>query len=95
MHDHILDEMTDALMSGGVIAPAQRAAAHAALAASWIERIALVWSVADVYALAGDLGMAVSDGQALTILSTIHEEHDCTLGVTWNTIDTELSLRIA
>lgn len=95
MHDHILDEMTDALVRGGVIAPTQRAAARAALAACWIERIALVWSLADVHALAGDLGMTISDDQALAILSTIHEEHDCALGLTWTTIDTELRILVA
>jgi hypothetical protein len=65
------------------------------LAACWIERIALVWSVADVHTLAGDLGIAVSDDQALAILSTIHEEHDCARGVTWTTIDTELRFLVA
>jgi hypothetical protein len=95
MHDHILDEMTDALMNCGAITPAQRAVARAALAACWIERIALVWSLADVHAVAGDLGMAISDDQALAILGTIHEEHDCALGVTWTTIDTELRFLVA
>jgi hypothetical protein len=56
----------------------------------WANRIAIVWGVEDIVDRAKDLGKRISKSKALEILNKVHHNHDATLGINWDVIDTYL-----
>ena len=48
-------------------------------------QIALIWSAADVKSIRPDL----TDEQAMDVLKVVRAHHDCTVGVSWDTLDYE------
>jgi len=56
-----------------------------------IREITIKWCIEDVYERALRLKIPVSEKQASDILQKMKKYHDCTLGITWETIDSYLS----
>jgi hypothetical protein len=48
--------------------------------------IHLVWSADDVLEAAHELGYELSEDHCIAILDSVHENHDCNLGVSWLTL---------
>ena len=46
-----------------------------------------IWQAEDVIQKAEDMGKTVSQEDADDIIDSIHYNHDCTIGITWDTID--------
>lgn len=56
-----------------------------------IREITIKWCIEDVYERALRLKIPVSEKQASDILQKMKRNHDCTLGITWETIDSYLA----
>lgn len=82
--DHLLDEMTRGLAASlGYRYPGLMAnVVREALARCWDDRIALVWSTADVQLVCPKL----SQEEARVILNRINQEATADRGVTWDFI---------
>ncbi len=50
-------------------------------------QIALIWSIEDVKQQASEMKIKLTDQEAWEILQTVEANHDCTLGVTWITLE--------
>ena len=86
MYDHHIEEMSVALVEAGVVNSDLSDKAISVLRSVWENKIAIVWSADDVIAQAKQNGATVDEDQACGILNDILNNHDCTLGVTWETI---------
>jgi hypothetical protein len=60
------------------------------LEAYWADKIAIIWGVEDIIDRAKDLGKKIRKRKACIILNQLHHNHDCSLGITWDVIDTYL-----
>jgi hypothetical protein len=57
----------------------------------WADKIAAVWCVDDVHSIQKDFDQntgksSLSDDQALEILLSSFEDHDCNHGITWESL---------
>lgn len=48
---------------------------------------AVVWTIADIHGQAQKIGYVLSDQQAGVILERMIRKHDCTVGITWETLE--------
>ena len=53
-------------------------------------KISVSWCVEDVVDRARDTDINITEQQAKEILGEIERQHDCTIGITWDTIDAHL-----
>jgi len=51
------------------------------------EMIIVVWSKNDIIDYAQSKNVEISEERALEILASIKKYHDCTMGITWDTIN--------
>jgi hypothetical protein len=84
MYAHTLKEMAAALVAAKVIPEEKKKAAQDVLVGYWADKIALVWSADDV---SGEYPK-LSEDQCIEVLQKVLDDHDCTVGVTWETIHT-------
>lgn len=56
---------------------------------TWDEKrqIAIIWDIDDVQDMAKKRNMKLTDEQAFEILTKMKSQHDCTIGINWDTID--------
>lgn len=54
------------------------------------EVISIQWAIEDIEYRAKEIGVKVSRKKALEILARLKKNHDCNLGITWDTIDSYL-----
>ncbi|RLF58478.1 MAG: hypothetical protein DRN27_05305 [Thermoplasmata archaeon] len=54
------------------------------------EEISITWSFEDVLNRANSIDININKKEACIILAVIDDKYDCTLGITWDTIDTYL-----
>lgn len=92
MHNHHITDMVNALVDAGVIRKDDVDTATATLKSVWKDKIAIVWTTEDVidYAAMGQNPKTVTEEQAREILASMLHHHDCTIGITWDTINAEL-----
>lgn len=55
------------------------------------DAIAVIWDIRDVYTVAEDDGIDITDEQARGVLAAIYKNQDANEGITWDTIRNELS----
>lgn len=86
MDKHHLSDMADALvaeipsrLSKGEL----RRRIMAVLAGYWCDKMAIVWTVNDVIENRSQL----TEEEGMDILEKVLDDHDCTCGVTWDTIN--------
>lgn len=91
MYRHHIDDMVDSLIKNNLICPTRKDDATAALLSVWDDKIAVVWSAEDVIKAAHDDGIVVDNDAAYEILQKAHCNHDCTIGITWDTFKHYLS----
>lgn len=87
MYERNINEMVSALVSHGVIEdmPEMQDAAKKALMSCWNDKIADVWSCEDVRTQADE---ELSDEDCMLILRRIHGDHDASVGINWDVIET-------
>ena len=90
MYNHQLKDMVNLLLKKKVIKPEQENKALEILRKYWEDRIAITWATEDVIYRAKMLKKRVSKSHARGILHAMLRNHDCGLGITWDTIDANL-----
>ena len=58
------------------------------------EKIAIEWSIQDVYYQAKNDEVEITRQQALNVLSLLDRKHDATLGICWDTISMYINMEI-
>ena len=61
----------------------------------WQNHIALVWDIWDIHRKAEEMGVELTDEQAQDILDTIYADHDASVGVNWDVIETNIEFYLA
>ena len=82
MHTHHIEEMLRALRP----ALKKRAKAGQILTWYWRNKMALVWETEDVHRAANELEVALTEKEAMTVLETLHRQHNPQLGLRWEDI---------
>ena len=90
MHDHHLDDMVRRLKP--VLKDPLKA--RAILQRYWRTRMALVWEVADVHRAANERGVALSEKESVTVLVTLHHQHNPQLGIRWSDLTAHIEDRV-
>ena len=60
----------------------------------WATRMALVWSVQDVYRAANERSVALTEREAVGVLQTLHHQHNPQLGIRWEDITNHIDDRV-
>lgn len=91
MYEHHLKDQVERLIKAKVLKPSDSEKALKVMTKYWEDKIAIVWCAEDVQARAKEQHKGrVSKANAIEILQTMLRRHDCTLGITWDTIDCNL-----
>jgi hypothetical protein len=56
----------------------------------WSNKMALVWEVRDVHKAANELGLALTEREARSVLQTLHRQHNAQYGIKWEDITTHI-----
>jgi hypothetical protein len=64
--------------------------ARAILERYWRTRIALVWTVDDVYRAANERSVAVTRTEAIEVLADLHCQHNMQCGIKWEDLITRI-----
>jgi hypothetical protein len=88
--DHYIREMVSKLVSKGIVPHFKYDEAYKALSLMWRGKIALVWTTEDILEYAKDNDHKLTKTQALNILQDIEKNHDCSVGINFDTIDSYL-----
>jgi hypothetical protein len=54
------------------------------------DAIALIWQIEDVINEGKEIGITVTPEQAREVLEEVESNHDCTMGVSWESIRTAM-----
>ena len=54
----------------------------------WSDKMALVWSVADVFRAANERGVALTKREAIKLLQELHGHHNRQTGIKWEDLTT-------
>jgi hypothetical protein len=96
MYKHHISAMVEELTAASMLS--DRAAAENIFNTYWQDKIALVWTTDDVRAaLTGDMDFdneqkdenwedCITEDEAIEALQSVLKHHDCSYGVTWETI---------
>jgi hypothetical protein len=79
MHNHVIEEMLDALTP----ALRSRKKAQALLQQYWSDKVSLVWTTQDVHRAANERNTVLTEEEAKTALTDLHRHHDKQLGLRW------------
>jgi len=60
----------------------------------WVSRIALVWTVDDVYRAANEREVALTTKEAISVLQTLHDQHNPQSGIKWEDITNIIQDRV-
>ena len=47
------------------------------------DKVAIIWRTADVHRAANELEVALTEKEAMTVLETLHRQHNLQLGLRW------------
>jgi len=86
MHEHHIDDMVRKLKPVLM----DWAEAKRILQRYWKTRMALVWSVEDVYRAANELEVALTRSEAITVLQTLLNQHNAQYGIKWEDLTTHI-----
>jgi len=82
MHNHHFVEMLKVLRP--VLKNQQRA--EQILTRYWRNKIAIVWDTGDVHRAANEREVALTEKEAMTVLQTLHNQHNAQCGLKWGDI---------
>ena len=82
MHEHNIVEMLH------VLAPSvkSRKKAEALLRSYWSDKMAIIWSTKDVHRAANERETVLTEEEARTILTDLHQHHNAQYGLQWKDI---------
>jgi hypothetical protein len=82
MHEYFLKELTQKLKA----ALKDNPRAINILKRYMQDKIAIVWRTSDVHRAANEMEMALTEREAMTVLNTLHRQHNRQLGLRWEDI---------
>ena len=56
----------------------------------WQNKIAIVWRTEDVHRAANEVEVALTEKEAMTVLETLHRQHNPQYGLKWEDITTHI-----
>ena len=56
----------------------------------WQNKIAIVWKTEDVHRAANEVEVALTEKEAMTVLETLHRQHNPQYGLRWEDITTHI-----
>jgi hypothetical protein len=90
MHEHHIDDMVRRLKP--VLRDPQKA--KVILQRYWRTRMALVWMAEDVHMAANELEVALTDLEAISVLQTLHRQHNAQYGIKWEDLTTHIEDKV-
>lgn len=86
MYQHHIQDMAANLVEAGLVQDSQ--AAELAISQYWADKIAIVWTTADVHAMQDDFDedgetSPLTEEQATVILQQAFDKHDAERGLSW------------
>ena len=60
----------------------------------WVSKIALVWTVDDVYKAANEQEVALTRKEAIQVLQTLHDQHNAQSGIKWEDVTNIIQDRV-
>jgi hypothetical protein len=87
MYSYIIAEMIQALVKNNIIQEQDADTAETIIKNEWKSKIAIVWNATDIQSRAKTLNINVTDDDAEEILSVLMWNHDASIGITWDYID--------
>ena len=90
MHDHLIKDMVRKL--GPVLK--DKARAQQILTQYWRNKMALVWETKDVHRAANELRLALTEREAISVLETLHRQHNPQLGLRWEDVIAHLEVHV-
>ena len=60
----------------------------------WRNKIAIVWETTDVHRAANELEVALTEKEAMTVLETLHRQHNPQLGLRWADIMAHIEVQV-
>ena len=86
MYEHHLKDMVKSLKDKGLLQDEDKALQT--LKEYWVDKIAITWTSEDLISWSKDHDYKeISEEDARETLKVIFNSHDCTIGITWDTID--------
>jgi hypothetical protein len=82
MHDHHIENMVRRLSP----LLKDKSKAERILKKYWSDKMALVWEAEHVYRAANELGLALTEKEAISVLKTLHRQHNAQYGIRWDDI---------
>lgn len=90
MHDHHIKDMVRRLRP----ILKDKLKAECILKNYWRSRMALVWTVEDVHRAANEREVALTRKEAITVLQTLHNQHNPQLGLRWTDIAEHIEVHV-
>lgn len=89
MYHHHIQEMATSLVEAGVAIEKEQV--ELVLSNYWANKIAIIWCIDDVHGIQKDCDKetgksSLTDEQALEILSLALDGHDCSHGISWESL---------
>ena len=96
MYDFHISDMTRAIKKELGLDRKQVNEVRKVLDAYWADKIAITWTIGDVLSVVDSLHikLKLSNEEAFDILQTVLHHHDATIGITWDTIENEVTSRM-
>jgi len=60
----------------------------------WRTRMALVWMIEDVHRAANEREVALTEAEAMTVLETLHRQHNRQLGLRWEDLTSHIEAHV-
>src|ERR1035438_1113243 len=90
MHQHHINEMVRRLKP----VLQDKAKAHRILTRYWRNKMALVWMIEDVHRTANEMEVALTEKEAMTVLETLHRQHNPQLGLRWEDLTAHIEAHV-
>ena len=90
MHDHHIKDMVRRLSP----ILKDKSGAELILKKYWVSKIALVWTVDDVYRAANEQEVALTRKEAIQVLQTLHIQYNAQYGIKWEDITNLIQDRV-
>ena len=100
MYNTNIEEMTTAILSSfdkeaccNVLPLNAKEIIQKALEQYWSDKVAIIWSIDDVFSKADEMEIKLTDEEAEDILNELLDDHDCSRGITWDNIEETIRFR--
>jgi hypothetical protein len=90
MHHHHIEEMVRRLSP----LLKDKAKAQQFLTRYWRSRMALVWITRDIHRAANEMEVALTEKEAMEVLSTLHRQHNPQLGLRWEDLKAHIEAHV-